>query len=119
MRETNKTVLVVDDEPIIRLLLHDVLAKDGYCVVESADGTSAIDLFNAHLGEIALVLLDLKLPDLDGESVLTELREIDEGIQVVVITGNLNVDDIEGAFATIRKPFNIPRLRETVQAAMR
>lgn len=114
MSKPHGTILVVDDEPIIRLLLHDVLVKDGYQVLEAKDGQTSVGSYKSHRDEIDLVILDLKLPDVDGVTVLGELKEIDGDVQVVIITGNLDVDDIPGTLAMLRKPFRIPELRSVV-----
>ena len=109
---------MVEDEPIVRLLLHDVLVRDGYRVLEAADGSAAIETFRAASEEIDLVLLDLTLPDMDGRLALQEFKDIDEEVQVIVVSGNLDVGDVEGAIGYIPKPFRLGLLREAVQQAV-
>jgi DNA-binding NarL/FixJ family response regulator len=81
-------VLVVDDHPLIREALRGVFhdLKDGVSLFEASDSRQAMQLVAEH-NDLELVLLDINLPDRDGFSVLTELREQHPGIAVVVLSG--------------------------------
>ena len=109
------TILVVEDESVIRLLLHNVLIKEGYRVLEAADGRTAIEAYRAGRDEIDLVMLDLKLPDIHGSLVLEELIAIDGEVKVIIATGNVVSDGMVGVCAVLQKPFNLDQLRETVR----
>ena len=69
-------VLVVDDESRMRKLVRDFLVKDGYSVVEAADGEEAVDVFMSDK-DISLIILDVMMPKLDGYGVAEEVRKID------------------------------------------
>ena len=98
------TILVVEDESIIRLLLHKVLTGAGYRVLEAADGQTAIEAYGVGPDEIDLVMLDLELPDIHGSLVLEELMAIDGEVKVIIATGNVVQDGMEGVCAVVRKP---------------
>lgn len=111
------TVLVVEDQSVIRLLLRNVLIKEGYRVLEAADGRTAIEAYRTGQDEIDLVMLDLKLPDIHGSLVLDELIAINEDVKVIIASGNIT-EDVVGVCAVLRKPFNFPQLRETVREVL-
>lgn len=101
-------VLVVDDEPNLRLVLSALLTRDGYEVLEAESGESAIEMLNDH--HIDLVFSDLKMPGLDGMDVLRSALVIDPKLAVVIVTAHGTVDSaVEalkiGAFDFITKPF--------------
>ena len=73
------TVLVVDDEDVVRALAMECLECQGFTVLGAADGREALEIYRAHGGGIACVLLDLTMPVMDGEECLRELRQIDAG----------------------------------------
>lgn len=80
-------VLLVDDEPAVRLVTRKLLMELGRRVVTADCGKSGIDLFTQYQREIDLVLLDLTMPDLSGAEVLTHLRKIRPDISVIITSG--------------------------------
>src|SRR5215470_2675456 len=83
------TILVVDDEQLIRWSLTERLRGDGYQVLEAATGREALE--RAAEG-VDLVLLDYKLPDLDGVTILKRLKEADPDLLVILLTAYANVE---------------------------
>ena len=79
-----KTILIVDDEPNIRLLYKDEFTKDGYTVKEADNGQSALDQVDKN--KIDLIVLDIKMPGMDGLDFLTQLRKSDRKIPVILCT---------------------------------
>jgi two-component system cell cycle sensor histidine kinase/response regulator CckA len=78
--------LVVDDEAPVRAATVAILSSIGYRVYEAAGGVSALALFRAHAAEIDLVLLDLAMPDMNGEQTLRELKKVRADVPVVLLT---------------------------------
>jgi DNA-binding response OmpR family regulator len=107
-------VLVMEDDPSVRSLLHTLLESEGYDVVTASDGLSG--LVQASARPPALVLLDIMMPDLGGLRVLQELRAdpalVD--VPVVVVTGRVEaVPELEadlGDASVFVKPFGVPEL---------
>ncbi len=106
--DANKTsVLVVDDERLVRRAIASVLDDAGYRALEAADGNAALELVGSRPGEVDLVLLDLSMPRLRGSEVLRRLHELAPGLPVLVITGGTR-DAVEGAAGVLYKPI-MPR----------
>lgn len=107
-------VLVVEDDPSVRGLLHTLLSAEGYDVSTASDGLAG--LVKATSTRPALVLLDLMMPDLGGVRVLEELREDPElsGTPVIVVTGKVDaVPDMRallGEESVFVKPFAVAEL---------
>jgi PAS domain S-box-containing protein len=81
------TILLVDDEESVRITGNRMLERNGFRVLTAADGREALEIYRARRDEIALVLLDLTMPDLDGEETFHELRRIDPNVRVVMSSG--------------------------------
>ena len=77
-------VLVVDDESRMRKLVRDFLVKDGYSVVEAADGEEAVDVFMSDK-DISLIILDVMMPKLDGYGVAEEVRKMSD-VPIIMLT---------------------------------
>ncbi|GER66357.1 sporulation initiation phosphotransferase F [Weizmannia acidilactici] len=116
MRKPN--ILIVDDQFGIRILLTEVLQKEGYETFQAANGAQALDL--AANREIDLVLLDMKIPGMNGIEILKRLKEMKPDIRVIIMTAYGELDMIEeakdfGALNHFAKPFDIDDIREAVQ----
>ncbi len=79
-----KTILIVDDEPNIRLLFKDEFSREGYSVIEAENGSVALKLLEEQ--DIHLIVLDIQMPVMDGLDFLTHLRKSDRKIPVVLCT---------------------------------
>lgn len=115
-----KTIAIIDDDIPIGNMLEEVLEKEGYCVLRAYSGTEALYLLSERKPD--LVLLDLMLPGLSGEEVLSRIS----GIPVIVVSAKVGIDDkvellLGGAADYVTKPFNIKELlaRITVQLRKR
>ncbi|OFW44920.1 MAG: hypothetical protein A3J29_18150 [Acidobacteria bacterium RIFCSPLOWO2_12_FULL_67_14b] len=82
-----QTVLVVDDEPAIRVMAQRILESAGYRVLLSADGAEAIATFRAHAGSVAAVVMDMTMPVLDGVSAIRAISRIDPTVPIVASSG--------------------------------
>jgi DNA-binding NtrC family response regulator len=117
---TNATILIVDDEDLIRWSLRERLRTDGYDILEAGTGKAALEQFKTG---VDLVLLDYRLPDLDGLSILRELKKLDPEILVILLTSFVSVETaVEamklGAFHFANKPFNLDEVAATVGRAL-
>jgi DNA-binding NtrC family response regulator len=114
------TILVVDDEALIRWSLTERLKSEGYQVVEAETGRAALEKLPEG---VDLVLLDYKLPDTDGVSVLRKIKEFDQDILVVLLTAYASVETAveamkSGAYHFANKPFNLDEVVATVERAL-
>jgi two-component system cell cycle sensor histidine kinase/response regulator CckA len=82
-----ETLLVVDDEKLIRALLHDILEYQGYTLIEAENGDEAIRKYQEKSPDIALVLLDLIMPGRDGVETLRELQTINPDVRCIISSG--------------------------------
>ena len=118
----NKTiVLVVDDEKGIRDGSERVLIKMGCEVLKASNGEKGLEILKNK--KVSIILLDLKMPGIDGMEMLKKVREIDETIMIIVITGFATVATAieamkRGAYDFIPKPFEPDQLRIVVGRAM-
>jgi DNA-binding response OmpR family regulator len=114
-------VLVVDDDPWIRLFLRDLLMDEGYAVLEASNGPAALRLLERHAP--ALVLLDLVLPEQSGLDLLTVLKSTRPTAHVPVIAVTARTDLVERAAelanAVITKPFDVEELLAEISAVRR
>ena len=91
-------ILIVDDDPIQRRLLSAAVERLGHQAVAVDGGQAALDLLNRQEGEaIALIVLDLVMPDVDGMAALAKLRELDRSIPVIVQTAHGGIDTVVSA----------------------
>lgn len=111
-------ILVVDDEPGIRGLLATILERKGYTVLLAESGKKGLDLFRRERPD--LIVLDLKMPDMDGITVLQDIRGLDSRTPVVILTGagSEKAEKLArqlGAAEFIEKEFSLHRLGETLR----
>ncbi|MEF3168542.1 MAG: sigma-54 dependent transcriptional regulator [Deltaproteobacteria bacterium] len=114
-------ILIVDDDRSLREFLEIFLAKDGYKVVSATDGRQALEILASE--RISLVLSDIRMPGMDGVSLLKEIKREKPSLPVILITAFASLDTAvaamrEGAWDYITKPFRIDELRKVVQKAL-
>ena len=113
-----KQILIIDDDIYIGNVIEEALIKEGYQVLRAYSGTEAIYVLSASTPD--LILLDLMLPGLSGEEVLSQIK----GIPVIVVSAKIDVDDkvallIGGAADYITKPFEMKELLARITVALR
>ena len=122
----NETILLVDDDQIILDLTGALLSGKGYKVLIARDGVEALDTYRMSQKEIALVLSDVGMPNLDGYSLLIKLKEMNPSIRVIIWSGffdkSLTSDLLKaGAMGYIEKPCSstllLKVLRESLDSA--
>lgn len=111
-------ILIVDDQFGIRILLNEVLQKEGYDTFQAANGLQALEVLNDHIPD--LVLLDMKIPGMDGIEILKRMKVIAPDIKVIIMTAYGELDMIQeamdlGAITHFAKPFDIDDIRKAVE----
>jgi two-component system, cell cycle sensor histidine kinase and response regulator CckA len=122
MRETTHTrhtVLVVEDEHLMRRLLERILSSQDTSVLLAADGQEALDIYRGHSGEINVVLLDLGLPKISGWEVFNYLKQQNPDLCIVVASGYMEPDvksrmHDAGVEHFIEKPYRLDQLVQTL-----
>jgi hypothetical protein len=128
-RETSQsmpgmTILLIDDEPVVREVWGDFLTQKGYRVITAEDGLVGIERFEARKGKIDLVILDLVMPNLGGKETLAALRKVNPTVKVLVTSGysengqageivNLGIDGF------IQKPSQLTHLESEIVRILR
>ena len=121
VREEKAKILVVDDEAGIRDYFYSALSQEDYEVLTASSGEEAIELVRKD--GFDLVLLDIKLPGIDGIEALRQIRKIDEDIVVIIITAYATLKTAvaalkEGAYDYVTKPFNLNEIIATVKRGL-
>jgi two-component system OmpR family response regulator len=107
-----RTILVVEDEPILREIVKDYFLNEGYEVLEAVDGEQALQLIQAR--KVDLIILDIMLPRLDGWSVCRRIRKTSD-VPIIMLTARVDEDDTLlgfelGADDYVTKPYSPPVL---------
>ena len=114
-RQNAGAIMVVDDEDIVRTTCARILRKDGWRVIEAANGPEAIDLFRKDPSGVACVLLDQSMPHMDGMTVFRELRAIEPRARVILSSGYSSEDLMaEGLDGFIQKPYTAQELAQKI-----
>src|SRR5579871_703224 len=114
-------ILIVDDERLVRWSLRQKCEEWGYHVVEAAAGDPGLRLAQSESPD--LVLLDVRMPDINGIQVLEQIKKAPDAPAVIMITADPQLDDVKtalklGAYDFIGKPLDFEELRVTIQNAL-
>lgn len=117
------TVLVIDDEQIVRDIAQATLERFGYRVVLADDGRKGLEAFRRLAGRVDLVLLDLTMPVMSGEETFRELQNIRSDIRVILSSGYNEAEATrhftgKGLTGFLQKPYTSARLAEAVRSAL-
>ncbi|WP_308637276.1 response regulator [Paenibacillus silvisoli] len=118
----NKKVLIVDDQNGIRILLMEVFSSEGYTTFQAPNGKLALEIVRSEAPD--LVLLDMKIPGMDGLEILKHVKAINKEIKVIMMTAYGELDMIKeatdhGALMHFTKPFDIDEMRMAVNLQLR
>jgi signal transduction histidine kinase/ActR/RegA family two-component response regulator len=117
------TVLVVDDEEIVRRTASALLTRHGYSVLTAENGKAAAEVYSRHYDRINLVLLDMTMPVMDGEAALRELKAIRGDVKVILSSGFNEAEAVRrfagaGLAGFIQKPYTTGRLMEKIKRTL-
>lgn len=116
-------ILVAEDEEVLRELAVDVLQTLGYRVLQAEDGEQAVRIYKQHHTEIALVMVDMVMPNLDGPATFLKLKEINPGVRAILTTGYTQDGRAQEALDSgmagfIQKPYGLEEVAEAVKAVL-
>lgn len=119
--ENKKKLLIVDDQNGIRVLLVEVFSSEGYETFQASNGKLALSIVERENPD--LVLLDMKIPGMDGLEILKRIKKINPEIKVIMMTAYGELEMIKeaqetGALMHFTKPFDIDELRMVVNKQM-
>ncbi|MEW5722315.1 MAG: response regulator [Thermodesulfobacteriota bacterium] len=118
-----ETVLLVDDEALIRDFGREFLESLGYTVLLAEDGGKAVEVYEARRDEIALIVMDLVMPRVSGLEALARIKEISPQVKVIISSGHSPEEQVSGRLspaptAFLSKPYHIKELAETVRKVL-
>ena len=118
------TVLLIDDEAMVREAVTDILALENIALLEAEDGFQGLDLYREHAADVELVLLDLSMPKMSGAETFRQLRQINPDVRVVLSSGYSAGDaftqfDGEGPAGFLQKPYSVSALIDEVRRHLR
>ncbi|RMG62034.1 MAG: response regulator [Calditrichaeota bacterium] len=113
-------ILIIEDDFDLVWMIRKLLDVKGYEVLTAVTAEQGIDQFSRHIFDIQLVLLDLTLPDMEGETVLQEIFKVRPEIPVIITTGSEDRSqqrrlEASGIYAYLVKPFDLTRLVELIE----
>ncbi len=120
---SDHTILIVDDEQVLRETMRDLLQRLGYTVFLAADGAEAVALFRLRHAEIDAVLLDLSMPNVDGAAAFDAMREIDAAPHIILMSGYSQDEAVQrfagrGIAGFLQKPFAVESLLSTLASVL-
>ncbi|MBN1505055.1 MAG: PAS domain S-box protein, partial [Candidatus Eisenbacteria bacterium] len=118
------TVLLVDDEDIVREPAGRLLAKLGFKVLTASNGREALEVFRSHADEIDCVVLDLTMPEMSGEEAFRELRRLKDNVKVILSSGYGETESIRsfpgrGPDGFLQKPYRLEQLASKLKEVLR
>lgn len=119
----SETLLIAEDEPLVRSVAERILTRAGYRVLTAENGEQAVEMFNEHRDEIALTLLDVMMPRLTGREAFEQIRQVDADAQAIFCTGydpeTSHAESFEhDNLSLITKPFQQDELLRAVRQCL-
>ena len=114
-------ILLVDDDEVILEACGWMLVRRGFDVFKARNGKEAVEVFERYQDRIDLVILDIQMPVMDGESTFYCLRQMEPGVRVLLISGYSDTGCVErllqnGCKGFLQKPFNVKDLTDKIEA---
>ncbi len=122
-RRGTETILLVEDEDGVRMLVRQILQKNGYTVLEASHGAQALDIFKSHSGPINLLLTDVVLPHMGGNNLAQQIRQVKPDTRVLYMSGytaeaTLRDVVVDSKTAFVQKPFTSDALAQKVREVL-
>ena len=118
MSATPSTILVVEDDAIVRMLIVDVLQELEFSVLEADGSERAMELLADQAQHIDLLMTDVGLPGMDGRALADKARELRQRLPILLASGYAETLEIAEGMAVIGKPFSIDQLRDKVKSML-
>ena len=118
MSAVTSTILVVEDDAIVRMLIVDVLEELEFSVLEAADAEEALAVVQNVDQIIDLMMTDVGLPDMDGKQLANKVRVLRPSLPILFASGYAENIDVPAGMQVIAKPFSIDQLRDKVKSML-
>ncbi|TSD77067.1 response regulator [Pseudomonas sp. KBS0710] len=118
MSAAPSTILVVEDDAIVRMLIVDVLEELEFSVLEAADAEEALEIVKNTTQRIHLMMTDVGLPDMNGKQLATKARELRPSLPILFASGYADNIEVPPGMQVIAKPFSIDQLRAKVKSML-
>lgn len=121
LQDSPRTIMLVEDEELLRNLGVMMMESDGYRVLTAKDGVEAVEMFETHADEIGLVVCDLGLPRLSGQEVILRMKEIKPDVRAIVASGYLEPKTRSeilraGVLDTVQKPYDFREMMKKIRS---
>jgi PAS domain S-box-containing protein len=122
--DRDATILLVEDESLVRAVARQFLEMGGYRVLEATNGIEAVELYRVHRDEIAAVVMDLTMPGMNGRDALQEIRALDPAVKAILTSGYVRSDSGDGSAReelgdVLQKPYRASTLLGRVARVLR
>lgn len=122
MNETSHTILLIDDDPLVRSTCRRILEHAGYIIVATADGPTALSLLETDASAFDLIMVDLVMPGMNGAEVLESLKQMSAALPVVAMSGYgdgiLTLETTSRLAGFLPKPFSASTLTGLIDGIM-
>jgi CheY-like chemotaxis protein len=118
-----EVIMIVDDDPLVKTLVERVLTSEGYRVITASDGFEAIDIYKKFQSVVELVILDFKMPGMDGVALFNELQALNPRVPAALTSGFLDDEQLDSMLAKglrgfIPKPLTQQKLLQKVRSLL-
>lgn len=119
----DQTILLVEDDGSVLVAGRALLERLDYTVMTATDGNEALQIYQRHQNEIALVLTDVRMPEMDGHELYAALKRIDPGVKALLMSAYRGEDwatdpQMAGLKGVLQKPFSLDSLGRAVRQAL-